>query len=226
MEQSGREALHAVDGLLLTLLPQKAIWIEAHKSMIVSDIHVGKASHFRKNGIPIPQQVEVDNLTILDQLVEEWRPDELFFLGDLFHSVENRAVSLFEQWRSKYLDLHMTLILGNHDILSMDLYRHLELDVVTEKCIDSLWLTHEPQDEYRESSYNLAGHLHPAVTMRGKGKSSLRLPCYYFGAKRGYMPAFGRFTGFSQVVAEKDAHIYVVADAQVMSIYKPTQVNV
>jgi len=38
----------------LLLLPQKAIYWQQQKALIVADVHFGKVGHFRKAGIAVP----------------------------------------------------------------------------------------------------------------------------------------------------------------------------
>ena len=45
------------NGLKLTILPEKAVWIDSMAVLLIADFHFGKASHFRKSGIPIPEKV-------------------------------------------------------------------------------------------------------------------------------------------------------------------------
>ena len=50
---------------------------------------MGKAGHFRKNGIPITKKVHIADLQILHDLLIEHKPEEVILLGDLFHSSHN-----------------------------------------------------------------------------------------------------------------------------------------
>ncbi|MGB3619143.1 MAG: phosphoesterase, partial [Catalinimonas sp.] len=65
--------------------------------------------------------------------------------------------------------------------------------------------------------YALAGHLHPAVRLNGGG-ASLRLPCYWFGAQQGLLPAFGAFTGTATVRPRAGDGVFVIAEEQVMQV--------
>ena len=41
----------------------------------------------------------------------------------------------------------------------------------------------------------LGGHLHPACRIHGRGRDSLRLPCFVSDGRQVILPAFGEFTG-------------------------------
>ena len=38
----------------LTLLPERAVWREASRTLFVADVHIGKAAAFRAAGLPRP----------------------------------------------------------------------------------------------------------------------------------------------------------------------------
>src|ERR1700733_3821343 len=70
----------------LLLLPQKAIYWLQQKVLIAADVHLGKVGHFRKAGIAVPRDMEQSDLAVLSDLVDEFKPKKVLFLGDLFHS--------------------------------------------------------------------------------------------------------------------------------------------
>ena len=77
--------------------------------------------------------------------------------------------------------------------------------------------THEPL-ENKSNYYNLAGHLHPGVKLRGKGKQTHRLACFYFDQNGGILPAFGAFTGLSTLPIKKDVQVFAIVEGQVMKL--------
>jgi DNA ligase-associated metallophosphoesterase len=179
----------------LYLLPDKAIYWPAQKALLVADVHLGKAGHFRKAGIPVSGRVHFSDLQKLSELVQAYQPEQLIILGDLFHSTLNNEWTHFSQWMDEHPDCKIVLIKGNHDILPPSVYTseriyYYEHYMVMEPFVFS----HIPM-ETRPSHYNLSGHLHPAVRLSGRGSQHLILPCFYFGSQQGLLPAFGAFTG-------------------------------
>jgi metallophosphoesterase superfamily enzyme len=75
---------------------------------------------------------------------------------------------------------------------------------------------HIPQDD--DPAYVLAGHVHPAVVLRGKGGLSAKLPCFVVGARRMILPAFGSFTGGAALAHRADDQLFAVADDDVIEI--------
>lgn len=198
-----------------TLHPAGALHWQEENILMISDIHLGKVTHFRKYGAAIPRQAIVENFSLLDQTLEYFRPAKLFFLGDLFHSYMNSEWQLFENWVAK-TKIPMILIAGNHDIICPSKYEALGIQMVSELAIDSFLLTHYPCE--RIGLFNFSGHVHPAVRLRGKGRQSLRLPCFF---KTGYqliLPAFGSFTGTHILDIKSGDEVYAIADSQVIKI--------
>ena len=101
----------------LVLLPEKAIFWKEKKKLIISDLHLGKAGHFRKAGIPIPQGIHRGDLERLETITRKYSPEEIIFLGDLFHSKWNREWQEFSVWRENNKVIKLQLVKGNHDII-------------------------------------------------------------------------------------------------------------
>ncbi len=200
----------------LWLLPEKALFWPGQQTLVVSDIHLGKAGHFRKNGIPVPAIVHHHDLFNLTDLCHRYDVHHLIFLGDLFHSDPNAQWRQFEDWVHQYATPKMTLIKGNHDILPDRSYTDLGLAVVDELIQGPFLWTHEK--ELKEGIYNISGHLHPAIKLWGAAKQGMKIPCFYFCPDHGYMPAFGQFTGLYALRKKKEDKAFGVANGQVFSM--------
>lgn len=200
----------------LWLLPDKALFWPKQQALVVSDIHLGKAGHFRKNGIPVPAIVHHHDLYTLTDLCQRMEVRHLIFLGDLFHSDPNAQWRQFEDWTAQYATERMTLVKGNHDILPDDSYTDLGLKVVDELILGPFFWTHEK--ELKDGFYNISGHLHPAIRLRGAAKQGMKIPCFYFSPDHGYMPAFGKFTGLYALKKKKEDKAFGIANGQVFSM--------
>lgn len=78
-------------------------------------------------------------------------------------------------------------------------------------------LQHEP--DAHASHHVLAGHVHPVYRLRGKGRQSLRLPCFLLGNQVSLLPAFGAFTGgYSVTQQEEGSRIFVIGDHEVWPV--------
>ena len=199
------------------LLPQKALWFKASKLILIADLHFGKISHFRKYGIPVPTRANDKNTELLINLINKTTPERVVFLGDLFHSHYNEEWEVVGQIRKHFSACSFELVPGNHDILSALQYeRHNMIVYPRELRVGNIILTHEPLTTVPEGLYNLSGHLHPGVRLRGTGKQSMTLPCFYFGKQQGILPAFGSFTGLARVNPKKEERIFVIANDKII----------
>lgn len=207
-----------LQGQIIELLPQKAFFFKEHGTLLISDLHLGKASHFRKSGIPVPNAVYDQNIENLVTLLQWKKPKVVFFLGDLFHSVYNREWRNFQNVIEQFPQIDFRLVLGNHDILDRKHYSSCGIQVIEESCeYHGFLLSHEPL-EHSTSLYNLYGHLHPGVLLSGRGKQALRLPCFHFMKQSGVLPAFGTFTGLAIQKPKQGELVYVVAENEVICV--------
>ncbi len=182
-------------GETLQLLPERAIWWPAGRVLFVADLHLGKAATYRALGQPVPGGTTLENLARLDALIERHAPQRIVFLGDFLHAAQARSVlTTLQVWRDGHADIDMTLVRGNHDRRAGDPPASLRIDVVDEPwLIGPFACCHHPQTHL--THFVLAGHLHPACKLYGRGRDSLRMPCFVSEARQAILPAFGEFTG-------------------------------
>ena len=209
-----------VGGQPLTLLPEKAALLPDTHTLLVADAHIGKAVSFRKLGVPVPRGTTSETLALLSTLVARHGVRRIVFLGDFMHSVHSHAASTMgavARWRAAHPALDLTLVRGNHDDRAGDPPAHLGIEAVDEPLAEGgLALCHHP--DASGDGYVLAGHIHPCVSLAGRAHDRLRLPCFWFGAGVGVLPAFGSFTGMHPVQPEPSDRVFVVADDQVVKL--------
>jgi len=203
----------------LHLHPDKAIFWEDRSTLLLADLHLGKGEHFSRHGIAVPSGVQVDNFSRLQDLLDEFEPKRVLFLGDLFHSTLNDTMETFAIFLSTFPDVSFELVMGNHDILPQALYDNSLLVIHYPPFRDSPFMfTHYPLDKPDGELYNFYGHIHPGVLLRGAGRQSLRLPCFHFGPEQAVLPAFGAFTGLAIVRPEAGDLVFVIAEGEVLEV--------
>jgi len=209
-----------VAGEEFVLLPERAAWWPAARTLFVADYHLGKAASFRSAGIPLPAGTTTENVDRLERAVAATGAVELVFLGDFLHSAEGRAQKTLERfaaWRGVHRELAITLVRGNHDDRAGDPPREWAM-----RCVDPgerrgpFALVHDPAPV--AGAYALAGHIHPAVRLSERGGQSLRLPCFWFGPRVGVLPSFGAFTGSALVRPRAGDQVFVVAGNEVIGV--------
>ena len=202
------------NGQTLVFLPDKALWVEQQRLLLLADVHLGKADHLQAHGIAIPSDGERANLQRIEQLSQRWQPAELIVLGDLIHhpkaissELEQRVVALMDS-----LNCPITWVEGNHDRSS----RLGQLQGQPSQSRQGLWLSHEPE-EPPERQLNICGHLHPVSILR-QASDQMRLPCFSLirSIPRLVLPAFGCLTG--GFPADRSSEQWVVADETVLPL--------
>ena len=181
----------------LVLSFRRAAYSPMFNALFVADVHLGKAATFRSLGVPVPAGTTQDNLHRLSELIAEFKPQTLYFLGDLLHAKAAHNLQLLgklQAWRTQHASIAMTLIRGNHDSKAGDPPSALNISVVEEPfTLGGFSLCHHPQTV--PNAVVLAGHEHPVVVLNGKGRSRARLPCFHLKTDQLILPSFGGFTG-------------------------------
>jgi len=203
-------------GHALQLLASRAIWDARQRTLLVADLHLGKAETFQRAGIPLPSDGDLETLNALIALARQWQPQQLIVLGDLIHSPLGLTSDLRDKLAAlpELLGCPLRLIGGNHD-------RGSALGGLSQEPSQALgpwWLSHEP--EPRRDHLNLCGHLHP-VALVGKGNNRLRLGCFSLDERqqRLALPAFGRLTGGHPTA--QGERLWLVAEGAVVAWNQP-----
>jgi uncharacterized protein len=207
-------------GERLQLLPERALWWPASRTLFVADLHLGKAATYRALGQPVPGGTTQENLARLDALVALHAPAQLVFLGDFLHATEARTPAVMQAlnvWRERHAHLAMTLVRGNHDSRAGDPPVSLRVEVVEEPhLMGPFACCHHPQTH--ATHFVLAGHLHPVRRLHGRGRDSLRVPCFVSEERQAILPAFGEFTGGWRVEVAPGRRFYAVGGAAVWAL--------
>jgi len=207
-------------GRPLTLLAEKAAFLAASRTLLVADAHIGKAVSFRALGVPVPRGTTSETLAALSALIATWGARRVVFLGDFLHSARAHAAATLgavARWRREHASLELVLVRGNHDDRAGDPPPYLGMRVVDEPLeIDGFAMCHHPSP--RRGAYVLAGHLHPCVSLGGRGFDHLRLPCFWLGDDVGVLPAFGAFTGMHPIRPGATDRVFAIADGAVTGV--------
>jgi len=202
------------------LLPEKALFRPQVQTLYIADTHFGKATTFRHHALYVPEGSTVDDLKRLSQALSSTQAQCLVILGDLLHAVEGRDARLLEQltrWRDQHPDLAITLVRGNHDRGAGDPPPEWNITCVEAPYQDTPFVLHH-KPNISPDGYTLAGHLHPAVELAGKGKQILRLPCFWIRKQILVLPAFTTFTGRQPIKPTPGDQIYVIAEGKVLPV--------
>jgi metallophosphoesterase superfamily enzyme len=137
-------------GVSLALLAQRAVWLADSATLLVADVHLGKAATFRRLGVPVPETTTGATLAQLGELVDQLRAQRLFVLGDLLHGPAAQAPAIVDAlaaWRDARPALAVTLVRGNHDARAGDPPAACGIALADEPlALGALRLRHAPPD--------------------------------------------------------------------------------
>lgn len=172
-----------------------ALFIEEPKLLIVSDLHLEKASHYSAKGRFLPPYDSEKTLRKLQNVVQTFKPKTVLSLGDAFHDNEGRnrlsdnCIKLLDEI-SKITEF--IWVIGNHDAGEL---KHNSMQSHTEIERAGIRFIHEADTSMSaEDGFEVSGHFHPCATIIQRGRR-LRRRCFAMDQKRMIMPAFGSLTG-------------------------------
>jgi uncharacterized protein len=169
-----------------------ALYWPAERTLLVSDLHLEKASAFARLGQMLPPYDSLATLHEVAALVAQFRPERLVSLGDNFHDdagevrLSSDAGDLLKHLVAQ---TDWVWITGNHD-------RNLEArwggHSFDELKLSDIILRHEALRG--ESAPEISGHFHPKYRQILRGRMVSRR-CFVKAPRKLIMPAFGAFTG-------------------------------
>ena len=200
----------------LRLLPEKgALWSQQN-TLLVADLHLGKAETFQASGVAVPSGHHDQDLECLRQLCQKAQPKSLAILGDLFHARAGLNESLINTIAEafKKLELDILWIAGNHDRHLHNLAETLGVRLEHQLLIDGLLLTHKP---VQENVPNVCGHLHPRARLWMQ-KEKIDLPCFVLEESTLILPAFSSFTAGTQMKKRASRGLYACVETKVLEL--------
>ncbi len=216
----------------ILLLPGRAAVLPATRTLLVSDLHLGKAATFRRAGIPMPEGSTQEDLARLERLVARHQIRRLLIVGDLFHAKSGCTDQVREEFaatRSRMADTEIVLVIGNHDRslgrLPADIGIDASLPFLDEPPFHFI---HEPSNEVTASGrdlFTISGHLHPTLTIRSPSGDRISDRC--FVSERGLLvlPAFGSFTGGQRILPTDGMRLWIARDDGVVEVTRLAQLS-
>ena len=206
-----------------TLHPRgdRTLYLPEHQTLLLADLHLGKAETLQAHGLAVPSGTQADDLTRLGAAARETRAQAIVVLGDMVHAragLTESVVQSFAAWRQT-IDAELVLVRGNHDRVLAEAPPEWRLEIVPEALpLGNLLLRHHPDPA--EGFYVLAGHLHPVAKLGNGRGDALRLPCFSIGPDLGILPAFTTLAGGSQAPADPAVRCLVTAMDCVIEIIR------
>lgn len=219
-------ALVAVAGVVLEAFPEGVLWWADRRLLAVADLHLEKGSSFARRGQLLPPYDTAETLARLGRIVARLDPAAIVALGDSFHD-DGGAARLRPADRDTLQGVlrgrDVVWIAGNHDPappagIGGDHAEALEVGPVT--------FRHAPRHGARDE---IAGHLHPAARVAGRGRS-VRRKCFAGDGHRLVLPAFGAYAGglnvldraFAGLFARNSFRAFVAGETRVYAVRPET----
>jgi len=185
--------------------PRGALYVPAARLLVVSDLHLEKASSFARRGILMPPYDTAATLARLGAVVADYAPRMVISLGDSFHD-NGGPDRLPEPYRESLAALmagrDWYWVAGNHDPAPP---AGLGGESLREIAVGNLLFRHEPSAS--PAPGEIAGHLHPCARIVQRGRS-VRRRCFASDGLRLIMPAFGSLTGSLNVLDRAYAGLF------------------
>jgi DNA ligase-associated metallophosphoesterase len=192
--------LHLV-GERLLLDPAGVVFWPDRRTLVVSDLHLEKGSHFAARGVFVPPYDTRETLAKLALVMRRYHPARLVLLGDSFHDAQGcermapgdcaalgRLLAAVEE---------VVWVLGNHDPVAPVGLKGVAVETLSD---GPLTFRHEADPHaFRRgadpcAAGEMSGHFHPKATLATRAGGISR-PCFATDAWRVMLPAFGAYTG-------------------------------
>ncbi|TRZ46310.1 ligase-associated DNA damage response endonuclease PdeM [Robertkochia solimangrovi] len=206
---------HSIQGEHFQFHTSGGVFWEEENMLLIADVHLGKAAHFRKNGMAVPDKINQTSLNRLEGLCQTFKAATICFLGDLFHSEFNHEWEAFKKW-AETCNRKLILIKGNHDILPAEHFELMKMKVLESLSIRNFYLTHHPE-EHKEK-FNICGHIHPGIRLKGPARQTLKLACFFQETRRLILPSFGEFTGNFTIKPGKNDQVFAITPDEVILV--------
>lgn len=181
-----------VAGVSLCCDPLGALYLPHEKALVVSDLHLEKGAAFARRGLMLPPYDTLATLRLLEAVLARHAVKTVISLGDNFHDRTGSA-AMPSPFRAMIAEMaagrEWIWINGNHDPDGICGLPGISADEVY---CGGLVFRHEPAAG--RAAGEVAGHLHPAATIRRRERT-VRRPCFATDGARLVMPAFGVLTG-------------------------------
>jgi len=209
----------------ILLVPGRAALVPASRTLLMSDLHLGKAATFRRAGIPVPEGSAQRDLARLEELVRVHDVRRLLVLGDLFHAKGGCTPAVFAEFaavRERIANTSVVLVTGNHDRAVGRLPASLGIDACV-PCLDEppFHFVHEPATAVEHSVrdlFTVAGHLHPTISIRSPSGDRFADRCFVAEPTVLVLPAFGSFTGGHRIVPREGMRLWIARDDGVADV--------
>jgi uncharacterized protein len=186
------ERIFEFGGQAFELAGEAGLYCPAQRALLVSDLHLEKASSFASRGQLLPPYDSMSTLHEIALLIDRYHPQQVISLGDNFHDdagEERLAFAAADLLRGLVTRTDWIWITGNHDPKLDARWGGRSVDELE---LAGMILRHEALSG--EQRPEISGHFHPKFRQYLRGRMVARR-CFVRGPRKLIMPAFGALTG-------------------------------
>lgn len=190
---------------------RRALWFEDARRLVVADLHWGYSTVHQSRGNLLPCWGDAQIERTLRQLIADYRPREMIWLGDVVHAAEGAKPA--ERFLAAS-PLPVTVIAGNHD-------RRWRGAAVRTLERDGYFFHHgDAAPAVPPGLVEVIGHHHPAVILDGGAGARVKVPALVASEHRLVLPAFSPWSGGSPWPSAGESHetLWVVSAARVFAL--------
>lgn len=207
--------------------------MEQESAIVISDLHIGLESALEADGLHIPR-IQTDSMKeSLLRIVDRYRPERVYILGDLKHGFSHNVGQELSEVRSVLGQLRdsaeVFVARGNHDNYLSTIASKLGIAVQDSFLLNGITMMHGHSPS--EGRPLVIGHEHPSVRVFDQVGACLKLPCFlHFEAERILvLPAFSPLasgTDFTFDQCHKTmSPVLADVDVNAASVYACTEIG-
>lgn len=203
----------------LELRPTGTVVWGAKRTLLISDLHLGKEVAFQRSAIPLPAGATTRTLSRWTQELQSGEFTRCIVLGDLLHSRIAHGESLerdLDAFRDRHQEMEFLLVLGNHDTSSRKWLQRWKWAWVGEVYREEgICFVHDPLADESTDEARVGGHWHPLIQLRDNGE---RLKCFYEVRNRLILPSFGELTFGKKLVRMPGDRVWGITGSEVVEL--------
>ena len=200
-----------------------ALYWSQQETLLVSDLHLEKASAYAIGGQMLPPYDSLATLEEISGLVRRFQPSRIISLGDNFHDclgevrLQGAAADLLVDLIRKTEWIWIT---GNHDPDVRGTWGGVSMD---ELKMGGVYLRHQSRAGVPDPE--ISGHYHPKFRQALRGRMVARR-CFVRSRRKLIMPAFGALTGGLDVQDSVIVNACDLNDGEHAEALVPTRVGI
>lgn len=187
-----------------------ALWLAAERLLVIADLHWGYAASHRARGNLLPAWGDDDIQRRLDELVRDYTPAEMIWLGDVVHAAEGAGKA---EAYLRNVSVPTLVLAGNHD-------RRWSGAIETAATRGRFFLHHGDVERLVPSDRTeVIGHHHPALAWSDGAGGRMKLPALVVAANRLVLPAFSPWAAGadSTPLAPPGATVWAIAPHRIFA---------